>query len=325
MITVAVISLMLSYLLRQVLFAVPALFGVMVVVFALMKAVPGDVVTGLVGLEGNVSVERMAELRRMFGLDLPIHVQFGQWFGAAVQGDLGSSLRTGRPIGADLMLRFPVTLELTLLGLLIALALAVPLGILAALWRGKVVDYAVSLFALLGLSIPGFFLGILLILLFSLRLDWLPPAGYVPFAEAPLENLRHMILPSVSLGLILAAAATRIMRSSMLEVLGRDYVRTAQAKGLARRTVIFRHALRNALNPVITVVGLQFGALLGGAVIIEQVFALPGVGRFALEGINLRDYPVVQGSVLLISAAFIAVNVLVDAVYSLVDPRIRYA
>ncbi len=316
---------MLSYVLRQVLFAVPALFGVTVVVFGLMKAVPGDVVTNLVGLQGNVSAERLVELRRMFGLDLPVHVQFGQWLSAAVQGDLGSSLRTGRPIVGDLALRFPVTLELTLLGLLIALVLAVPLGIVAALWRGKVVDYAVSLFALLGLSIPGFFLGILLILLFSLRLEWLPPAGYVPFTESPVENLRHMLLPSVSLGLILAAAATRIMRSSMLEVLGRDYVRTARAKGLAKSTVILRHALRNALNPVITVVGLQFGALLGGAVIIEQVFALPGVGRFALEGINLRDYPVVQGSVLLISVAFIAVNVLVDTVYSLVDPRIRYA
>lgn len=315
---------MFSYLLRQLLLAVPALFGVMVVVFALMKAVPGDVVTNLVGLQGNVSAERMAEMRRMFGLDLPLHTQFAQWFSAAAQGDLGSSLRTGRPVVTDLILRFPVTLELTLLGLLIALVMAIPLGVIAALWRGKLVDYAVSVFALLGLSIPGFFLGILLILLFSLRLDWLPPAGYVPFTESPLQNLRHMVLPAVSLGLILAAAATRITRSSMLEVLGRDYVRTARAKGLPERDVVFRHALRNALNPVITVVGLQFGALLGGAVIIEQVFGLPGVGRFALEGINLRDYPVVQGAVLLIAAAFITVNVLVDMIYSLVDPRIRY-
>lgn len=315
---------MLSYLLRQLLLAVPALFGVMVVVFGLMKAVPGDVVTNLVGLQGNVSAERMDEMRRMFGLDLPVHVQFGQWFSAAIQGDLGSSLRTGRPIVTDLMLRFPVTLELTLLGLVIALVMAIPLGVIAALWRGKLVDYAVSVFALLGLSIPGFFLGILLILLFSLRLEWLPPAGYVPFMESPIQNLRHMVLPAVSLGLILAAAATRITRSSMLEVLGRDYVRTARAKGLPERMVVFRHALRNALNPVITVVGLQFGALLGGAVIIEQVFGLPGVGRFALEGINLRDYPVVQGAVLLIAAAFITVNVLVDMIYSLVDPRIRY-
>ena len=167
-------------------------------------------------------------------------------------------------------------------------------------------------------------MGILLILLFSLRLGWLPPAGYVPFTEAPLDNLRHMLLPSVSLGLVLAAATARIVRSTMLEMLNRDFVRTARAKGLAEPRVLYRHALRNALIPVVTVVGLQFGTLLGGAVIIEQVFSLPGVGRFALEGINLRDYPVVQGAVLLISAAFIVVNLLVDVLYSLIDPRIRY-
>ncbi len=316
---------MLLFLLRQALLAAPALFGVLVSVFLLMRAVPGDVVTGLVGLQGTVSLERMDELRRLFGLDLPLHVQFGQWLGAALQGDLGSSLRTGRPVVQDLILRFPVTLELTLLSMLVALAIAIPLGVLAALRRGGFVDYVVSVFALLGLSIPGFFLGILLILLFSLRLGWLPPAGYIPFLEDPLDNLRHMILPAVSLGVILAAAVTRIVRSTMLEILGRDFVRTARAKGLVERRVNYRHALRNALIPVVTVVGLQFGALLGGAVIIEQVFSLPGVGRFALEGINLRDYPVVQGAVLLIAAAFITVNLFVDVVYAFIDPRIRYA
>lgn len=317
--------LMLVYFLRQVLLAIPALLGVILITFVLMRAVPGDVVTNLVGLEGNVSPERMAEMRRMFGLDLPIHVQFGQWFGAALQGDLGSSLRTSRPIVQDLLLRFPVTLELTFFSLLIALVIAIPLGIIAAVRRGSVVDFLVSVFALLGLSIPGFFLGILLILLFSLRLGMLPPAGYVPVQDSLLENLKNMILPSLSLGLVLAAAITRIVRSSMLEVLNRDYIRTARAKGLAERIVTYRHALRNALIPVVTVVGLQFGTLLGGAVIIEQVFSLPGVGRFALEGINLRDYPVVQGAVLLIAAAFIVVNLLVDVIYSLIDPRIRYS
>jgi peptide/nickel transport system permease protein len=316
---------MLVYFFRQVLLAIPALLGVILITFVLMRAVPGDVVTNLVGLEGNVTPERMAEMRRMFGLDLPIHVQFGQWFGAALQGDLGSSLRTSRPIVQDLLLRFPVTLELTFLSLLIALVIAIPLGIIAAVRRGTVVDFLVSVFALLGLSIPGFFLGILLILLFSLRLGMLPPAGYVPVQDSLLENLKNMILPSLSLGLVLAAAITRIVRSSMLEVLNRDYIRTARAKGLAERVVTYRHALRNALIPVITVVGLQFGTLLGGAVIIEQVFSLPGVGRFALEGINLRDYPVVQGAVLLIAAAFILVNLLVDVIYSLIDPRIRYS
>ena len=316
---------MLLYFVRQTLLAIPALLGVVLITFVLMRAVPGDVVTNLVGLEGNVSPERMAEMRRMFGLDLPIHLQFGQWFGAVLQGDLGSSLRTSRPIVQDLLLRFPVTLELTFLSLLIALVIAVPLGILAAVRRGSVVDFLVSVFALLGLSIPGFFLGILLILLFSLRLGWLPPAGYVALQESVLQNLKNMILPSLSLGLVLAAAITRIVRSSMLEVLNRDYIRTARAKGLSERIVTYRHALRNALIPVITVVGLQFGTLLGGAVIIEQVFSLPGVGRFALEGINLRDYPVVQGAVLLIAAAFILVNLLVDVIYSLIDPRIRYS
>ena len=315
---------MLIFIGRRILLTIPSLLGVMVVVFLLMRAIPGDVVTNLVGLQGNVSPERLAELRRMFGLDLPVHVQFWEWFSAALQGDLGSSLRTGRSIAMDLALRFPVTLELTILGMAIALLVAVPLGILAALNRGGWLDWAGTLFALLGLSVPGFFLGILLILLFSLRLDWLPPAGYVPFLESPLDNLRHMILPALSLGLILAAATTRIVRSTMLEVLGRDYVRTARAKGLAERVVTLRHALRNALIPVTTVVGLQFGALLGGAVIIEQVFSLPGVGRYALEGINLRDYPIVQGAVLLIAAAFIFVNLLVDVIYALIDPRVRY-
>ncbi|MDF1521856.1 MAG: ABC transporter permease [Trueperaceae bacterium] len=314
---------MLTYLGRRLLLTLPALFGVALVAFLLMRAIPGDVVTNLVG-QAEVTPERLAELRRMFGLDLPVHVQFGQWLGAALQGDLGSSLRTGRSITGDLTLRFPVTLELTLLSLVIALALALPLGIAAALNRGRWPDYAASVFALLGLSVPGFFLGILLILLFSLRLGWLPPAGYIPFTEDPWQNLRHMLLPALSLGLILAAATTRIVRSALLEVLGRDYVRTAKAKGVAPATVVLRHALRNALIPVVTVVGLQFGALLGGAVIIEQVFSLPGVGRFALEGINLRDYPVVQGAVLLIAAAFIVVNLIVDLIYALVDPRVRY-
>jgi peptide/nickel transport system permease protein len=315
---------MLFYLFRQIALAVPALLGVVLITFLLMRAVPGDVVTQLVGLEANVTAERRAELRRMFGLDLPVHVQFGQWGAAVLRGDLGRSLRTGRSISGDLALRFPVTLQLTLMSLLIALVIAIPLGVLAAVMRGTVVDYLMSIIALLGLSIPAFFLGILFILLFSLRLGWLPPAGYVPFAEDPLQNLRHMLLPALSLGMVLAAATTRIVRSTMLEVLGRDYVRTARAKGLTEPTVTFRHALRNALIPVITVVGLQFGTLLGGAVIIEQVFSLPGVGRFALEGINLRDYPVIQGAVLLIAAAFILVNLLVDLIYSLVDPRIRY-
>jgi peptide/nickel transport system permease protein len=315
---------MLVFLGRRLLLAIPSLFGVALVTFVLMRSVPGDVVTQLVGVLEDISPERLAELRRLFGLDLPVHVQFAQWLGAVLQGDLGTSLRTGRSVALDIGLRFPVTLQLTLMSLGIALVLAVPLGVTAARYRGRWPDYLGSAFVLVGLAIPNFFLAILLILLFSLRLGWLPPAGYVPFMEDPLENMRRMVLPSLSLGLILAAATTRIMRSTMLEVLGRDYVRTARAKGLVERRVVLRHALRNALIPVVTVVGLQFGALLGGAVIVEQVFSLPGIGRFALEGINLRDYPVVQGAVLVIAAAFVLVNLLVDVVYALIDPRVRY-
>ncbi len=315
---------MVSFLLRRTLLALPALFGVALVVFILMRTIPGDVVTGLVGLEGNLSPERQAELRRLFGLDLPIFEQFRLWFGAALRGDLGSSLRTGRPVVQDLLLRLPVTLELTLLSLAVALLIAFPAGILAARWRGTPLDYGLSAFGLLGLSVPSFFLGILMILLFSLKLRWLPPAGFVPFGESPLQNLRYMVLPAVSLGLILSAATMRIVRSSVLEMQGRDFVRTARAKGLSDRVVTLKHVLRNALIPVVTVVGLQFGTLLGGTVIIEQVFSLPGIGRFALEGINLRDYPVVQGAVLFIALAFVLVNLLTDLLYSLIDPRIRY-
>lgn len=315
---------MFSYILNRLLAAIPTLLGVAVITFLLMRAVPGDVVTQLVGLDANMSQERLAEMRRLFGLDLPLHVQFGQWIGAVVEGDLGSSLRTKRSVAGDLALRFPVTLQLTLMSLVVALLIAVPLGVLAAIRRGSFADYFASLFALLGLSVPGFFLAVLLILLFALVLGWLPPAGFIPLKENPWENFRHMLLPAISLGVILAGAITRILRSSMLEVLGRDYIRTARAKGLGERVVIYRHALRNALIPVITVIGLQFGSLLGGAVIIEQVFSLPGVGRFALEGINLRDYPVVQGTVLFVAAAAVFVNLLVDLMYSLIDPRIRY-
>jgi len=314
----------LRFLVRRALLMIPTLLGIALIVFVLMRSIPGDVVTNLVGLQGNVSAARMDELRRMFGLDLPIHEQFRLWLGGVLRGDLGHSLRTSRSVAQDLALRFPVTLELTVLSLLFAVAVALPAGIAAAVRRGGPLDLAVSVLALVGLSIPGFYLGILLILLFSLWLGWLPPAGYVPLLEDPLANLRHMILPALSLGLILAAATVRISRSTMLEVLERDYVRTARAKGLAEGRVRYRHALRNALIPIVTVVGLQFGTLLGGAVIIEQVFSLPGIGRFALEGINLRDYPVVQGAVLAIAAAFVLVNLVVDVLYSMIDPRIRY-
>ena len=315
---------LIPFLARRLLLALLALFGVVVLVFVLVRLIPGDVVTNLVGLDARPTPEQLANLRRLFGLDQPIHVQFEIWFGALITGDLGQSLRTGRPIADDLLLRLPVTLELAVLALAVALLIAIPLGVIAATKRGQFADYVASLFALIGLAAPNFWLAILFILFFSLQLRLLPSGGYVLLSENPLENLRHMVLPSVALGLSLAAATTRITRSSLLEVLSLDYVRTARAKGLSERIVIYRHALKNALIPVATVIGLQVGTLLGGAIIIEEIFGLPGIGRFALEGINLRDYPVVQGAVLVVAGAFVLVNVLVDVLYALIDPRVRY-
>ncbi len=314
-----------GWLTRRVLLGLLAAFGVSVIVFALIRLVPGDVVTNLIGLEGNVSAEQQAEMRRLFGLDQPLWVQFGHWFGALVQGNLGESLRTQRPVFADLLLRFPVTLELSVLALLFAVLIGLPLGVLAALNRGKAADFLSSGFVLVGLAAPEFWLAILLILLFSLKLRLFPPNGFIPLGEAPLANLQAMFLPALALSLGLAAAVTRIVRASLLDVLSQDYVRTARAKGVTARRVVYRHALRNALIPVVTVVGLQVGNLLGGAVIIEQIFGLPGVGRYALEGINLRDYPVVQGAVLWIAVSYVLVNVAVDVLYSLIDRRVVYA
>lgn len=313
-----------SYLIRRLVLAIPTVFGVVLAVFLLIRLVPGDVVTQLVGLESSISPARVGELRKLFGLDKPLPVQFGEYIAGVARGDLGRSLRTGLPIGRELLHRFPVTMELAFLGLIVALVLGLPIGILAAVRRARAGDYVATAFVLLGLSVPSFWLAILLILLFALRIGWLPPTGYVSLSEDVVGNLQHMVLPALSVGLVLAAAIARIVRSSLLEVLGRYYVRTARAKGLGEPAVILRHALRNALIPIVTIVGLQFGTLLGGTVIIEQIFSLPGIGRYALEGINLRDYPVIQGAVLAIALAFVFVNVMVDLCYGFLDPRIRY-
>ncbi len=313
-----------AYLIRRLLLAVPTILGVLLAVFLLIRLVPGDVVTQLIGLEAAISPKRVEELRKLFGLDRPLPVQFTEYLANVVSGDLGKSLRTGLPVGQELARRFPVTMELALMGLLVALLIGIPVGVIAAVRRGRAGDYVATGFVLLGLSVPSFWLAILLILLFALRIGWLPPTGYIAPSEDLLANLRDMVLPALSVGLVLAAAITRIVRSSLLEVLGRYYIRTARAKGLRESVVILKHALRNALIPVVTVIGLQFGTLLGGTVIIEQIFSLPGVGRYALEGINLRDYPVIQGAVLAIALAFVLVNVLVDMCYGFFDPRIRY-
>ena len=314
-----------GWLLRRTGLALLAAFGVGVLVFALLRLIPGDVVTQLIGLEGNVSAAQQAEMRRLFGLDQPIWAQFLGWFASLLHGDFGVSLRTDRPVFTDLLLRFPVTLELSVLALIFAVLVGLPLGILAALRRGQAADLISSSFVLIGLAAPEFWLAILMILLFSLKLGWFPPNGYVPVTESLLGNLRSLFLPALALSFGLAAATTRIVRASLLDVLSQDYIRTARAKGLTSGAVVVRHALRNALIPVITVIGLQVGNLLGGAVIIEQLFGLPGIGRFALEGINLRDYPVVQGAVLWIAVSYVLVNVVVDVLYGVIDSRVRYS
>ncbi|THF84329.1 ABC transporter permease [Deinococcus sp. KSM4-11] len=314
-----------SWLLRRVLLALLAAFGVSVLVFVLLRLVPGDIVTQLIGLEGNVSAAQQAEMRRLFGLNEPIWLQFTHWFWALLHGNLGISLRTDRPVFHDLLMRFPVTLQLTGLALLFAVVIGLPLGILAALRRGRSADLLSSTFVLIGLAAPEFWLAILMILLFSLKLGWFPPNGYVTPAESLGGNLRSLFLPALALSFSLSAATTRIVRASLLDVLGQDYIRTARAKGLTGGAVVIRHALRNALIPVVTVIGLQVGNLLGGAVIIEQLFGLPGVGRYALEGINLRDYPVVQGAVLWIAVSYVLVNVIVDVLYGVIDRRVAYS
>jgi peptide/nickel transport system permease protein len=298
------------------------LFGISLVVFALVHLIPGDVVQILLGT--SASQQQIETLRRLFGLDQPLPVQFADWFSHVVRGDLGTSLRTNRPVLPDLVARFGVTVQLTLSSMLVALVVAIPLGIASAARRGYLSDAAARLLALIGLSIPNFWLGTLLILFASLAIGWLPPVGFVSLVDNPGLGVQTLLLPSIALGTALAAFVMRMLRSSLLEVLGQDYVRTAYAKGLRDRTVLYTHALKNAFIPVLTVIGIQLGYLLGGAVVVEEVFALPGLGRMLLNAINQRDYALVQAGVLVIATLFVAANTLVDVLYGFLDPRIRF-
>lgn len=310
-----------KYILRRLLITIPVLLGVSFLTFALIRLVPGDPIQIMLGPE--ISGDRAAEIRKIYGLDRPWPIQYLEWIGNAIQGNFGVSLRSGLPVSNSIFERLPVTLELTFLSLLIGLLIGLPLAVVAARSRGKIIDGFLTGVALLGISMPGFWLATLLVLIFSLALRWLPPIGYVGFFEDPVENLRDLLLPSISLGLAFGATIMRFTRSSLLEVYGQDYMRTARAKGLSQGQITSRHALKNALIPVITVVGIQVGRLLGGAVIVEQIFALPGVGRYVFDAISTRDYPVVQGTVLIFTLVFILVNLLVDVLYGVVDPRIK--
>jgi peptide/nickel transport system permease protein len=310
------------FILGRLLAIVPVLVLVTAGVFFLIHLTPGDPIDAMMAESADPSVK--AALSRQLGLDQPIHVQYLRWMGGVLRGDLGRSIRNNQPVIEDVGRRIRPSVELALLAILIALVVAFPLGILSAARRNTPVDGAGTTFALIGICMPNFLIALLLIFLFGVTLRWLPVSGYTDPLEDPVNGLRSLTLPAITLGLALGAVITRTLRSSLIEALSEDYVRTGRAKGLPEGAIVGRHALKNSLIPVVTVLGLQLGGLIGGAVITEYVFALPGVGRLVVDAVFARDYPLVQGVVLLIALAYIATNLLVDLVYGLLDPRIRY-
>ena len=304
---------MTTYLIHRVLLIVPVLIGVSIVAFLMSHLVPGDPVTVMLGQQGTA--EDAARLRESLGLNDPLWVQYWRYVSRAVQGDLGESIRSGQPVLTEITERFPTTLTLTATAMATAVVVGMTLGVAAAVSRSGLVDAAIMAFALLGISMPAFWSGILLILFFGLKLGWLPIAGSGPKA---------LVLPTITLAAPAAAVLARMTRSMVLEVLGQDFVRTARAKGLRDRIVVARHVLRNALIPVVTIVGLQFGALLTGSVIVESVFSRPGLGRYTITAIESRDFPQIQGIILFAASIYVFVNLAVDLLYALIDPRIRF-
>ena len=313
---------MLRFILRRLLLVIPVCFGISVLVFLLIHLVPGDPARVMLGLQANE--ESVAAIREEWGLNRPLPIQYLDWVSRLLQGDLGRSYLTNEPVFAAVIGRLPATLTLALAAFIISLIIAVPIGIISGTRPYSMADYGAMIFAQLGVAIPEFWLGIMFILTFSLYLGWVPPSGYVGFGDDPIAWFQHLILPALTVGLVNGAVLTRFLRSSILEVMHQDYVRTARAKGVAERGVITLHALRNALIPTITVIGLQFAFMLGGVVVVEVIFAWPGVGRLALDAIERRDYPMVQGAVLAVALTFVIINLLVDIVYAALDPRIKY-
>jgi peptide/nickel transport system permease protein len=283
--------------------------------------IPGDPARVLAGTDADAA--GLEEIREKYGLNEPVPVQYLRWLGLAVRGDLGESIRTRESVLSTVAIKLPITIELACVSLLVAVAIAIPAGVLAAVRRNTVWDVLASGVSLCGVSIPNFWLGIMLILLVSVRLGWLPASGFVPIAEDPIANLKRMIMPAFVLGTALAAVLMRQTRNAMIEILSADYIRTARAKGLAQRAVVVRHALRNGLIPVVTILGLQTGALMGGAVVTEQIFVLPGFGRLIVEAVFTRDYPLVQGVVLITASSYVLINLLVDVSYTVLNPRLR--
>ncbi|MCB0950037.1 MAG: ABC transporter permease [Mycobacterium sp.] len=313
----------LRFVARRLLYSAVVLFGVLVLVFALVHLVPGDPVR--IALGTRYTPEAYEALRTASGLDRPIVSQFFGYVGSALTGDLGVSFRNGNPVTVTLMERLPATVSLGLAGILIALAIALPAGIFAALREGRISDAIVRVTSQFGVSIPDFWMAILLIALFSTTLGWLPTSGYRPLFEDPVGWLRHIALPALTVAVVAAAIMTRYVRAAVLEVAAMGYVRTARSKGLSPRVVTFRHTVRNALVPILTITGIQLATLLGGVIVVEVVFAWPGLGRLVYNAVAARDYPVIQGAVLLIAMLFLLINLLIDMLYAVVDPRIRLA
>ena len=314
-----------NYATRRLLTFPLILLGVSLLVFFAIRLIPGDAITAMLGTEAGLLTDvQRASLEAYFGIDQPVHVQYWRWLTGLFQGNLGISVTYGKPVLEVILQRFPLTLELALLAMVIALGAGVPLGVYAATHNDRASDLGVRLLAMIGQSTPSFVVALLIIYVLSVYAGFVPPMGtFTPLYVNPLTNLSQLIFPALTLGFAFAASVTRISRSAMLDVLSDDYVRTARSKGASARSVVWRHALPNALIPVVTLSGVEFGYLLGGAVIVEEIFALPGIGRLVLDAINQRDYALVQGTVLFIAFNFLIVNLLVDLVYVALDPRIR--
>lgn len=307
---------MFRYFLYRLVATIPVLFGVSIVVFFMLRLVPGDPVRLMFANQASPSPERIEEIRHQLGLDLPIWRQYVNYVTGVLQGDFGLSIRSRQPVFEEIVQRLPNTFRLTSASLAVAVTVGILAGVLSAVYKGRWIDRVSMVVAILGISIPSFWFGLMIMLLFGVRLEWLPVSGATTW--------EHLVMPAITLGLISSAIIARLTRASMLEALGQDYVRTARAKGLSGRTVIVRHALRNAFIPVVTIIGLQIGGLLSGAFIIESVFAYPGVGQLAVTALQARDFPVIQGIVLLVAVIYVCVNLIADLVYGFLDPRIQY-
>jgi peptide/nickel transport system permease protein len=317
---------MAQYILKRFLLMIPTLLGVAMLIFFLMRVVPGDIVELRMAGEGGAgaSQETLAKERARFGLDKPLWLQFAEWMAGLVRLDLGTSMWTGAPILEEIKLRFALSLQLAVMATIVAVLLAIPLGVIAALKQDTWIDYAVRIFSIAGIATPSFWLGIVIILVLLIAFRWLPPMVYTPFWESPTQNLAQLIWPALAVGYRYSAVATRMTRSAMLEVLREDYIRTARAKGLVEKLILSRHALKNAMLPVLTVICLEFAFLMGGLVVTEQVFNLNGLGLLFVQAVAHRDYTLTQALVLIVATVFIVVNFLMDLMYAYLDPRIRY-